>query len=184
MRSRDEIKKFLKRMNRFDGSMVQRGCAFATFAHEGQLDKSGQEYVQHPTRVANALDKQYGDDIVTTVAYLHDVIEEGNMATSDLMLFFPSSVWKCVDVLTRRKSLGRDDYIKKIGENLIATKVKLADLEDNMYVVGTCMKSDKNYERYDRYQKEFNYLSSRLAKFREELSEDEQKSDVYAEFFL
>ena len=115
MRSRDEIKAFLKRMNRFDGSMVQKACEFATFAHEGQLDKSGQEYVQHPTRVANALDKQYNDAIITTIAFMHDVIEEGNMTTSDLMLYFPEVVWKCVDILTRRNSLGRDDYIKKIG---------------------------------------------------------------------
>ena len=92
MRSRDEIKAFLKRMNRFDGSMVQKACEFATFAHEGQLDKSGQEYVQHPTRVANALDRQYGDESITTIAYLHDVIEEGNMTTSDLTQIAFSSI--------------------------------------------------------------------------------------------
>ena len=184
MRSRDEIKAFLKRMNRFDGSMVQKACEFATFAHEGQLDKSGQEYVQHPTRVANALDRQYGDDSITAIAYLHDVIEEGNMTTSDLMLYFPEVVWKCVEILTRRKSLGRDDYIKKVGENLITTKIKLADLEDNMSIVGNNLKSDKDYERYDRYQKEYNYLSSRLAEFRSTLSEDEQTTEMYANLFM
>jgi (p)ppGpp synthase/HD superfamily hydrolase len=184
MRSRDEIKAFLKRMNRFDGSMVQKACEFATFAHEGQLDKSGQEYVQHPTRVANALDKQYNDAIITTIAFMHDVIEEGNMTTSDLMLYFPEVVWKCVDILTRRNSLGRDDYIKKIGENFITTKIKLADLEDNMSIVGNNLKSDKDYERYDRYQKEFNYLSSRLAEFRTTLAECEQDTETYANYFM
>lgn len=171
-------------MNRFNGSMVQKACEFATFAHEGQLDKSGQEYVQHPTRVANALDRQYRDDIITSIAYMHDVIEEGNMATSDLMLYFPAAIWKCVDILTRRKSLGRDDYIKKVGENYITTKVKLADLEDNMTIVGNNLKSDKDYERYERYMKEFNYLSSRLADFNVKLSEDEKNTEMYAEFCM
>ena len=46
------------------------------------------------------------------------------------------------------------------------------------------MKSDKDYERYDRYQKEFNYLSSRLAEFRSTLSEDEQTTEMYANFFM
>ena len=143
--------------------------------------KRGAQIRQH---AANALDRQYGDESITTIAYLHDVIEEGNMTTSDLMLYFPEVVWKCVEILTRRKSLGRDDYIRKVGENLITTKIKLADLEDNMSIVGNNLKSDKDYERYDRYQKEFNYLSSRLAEFRSTLSDDEQTTEMYANFFM
>lgn len=184
MRSREEIKEFLKSMNRFDGTMQQRAHAFAEFAHEGQLDKYGQEYIQHPVRVANNVDRKFNNPILTSIAFMHDVIEEGNLATSDLMPYFPDVVWKCVDILTRRKSLGRDDYIKLVGENFLACQIKLVDLEDNMDESRITYRSEKDYTRQERYKNEYNYLFDRLREFNNRLTPEEMEPELYAELYM
>ena len=148
MRSRDEIKGFLKDIQKQNLGMVERAKAFAEFAHAGQVDKGGQAYIYHPTRVAELTAEKYHDDILTAAAYMHDVVEDGGFTVSDLSLFFPVAVWKTVELLTRGKSDGRDVYIGRIGENLLATKVKLMDLKDNM-VLGTGQQVNKDGREAD-----------------------------------
>jgi hypothetical protein len=45
MRSRDEIKVFLKDIQKQNLGMVELAKVFAEFAHAGQLDKGGQAYI-------------------------------------------------------------------------------------------------------------------------------------------
>ena len=184
MRSREEIKEFTKQMMNFKGTMVERAKEFAEFAHQGQIDKAGQAYIYHPTRVGEMTAERFGDDILTSIAYMHDVVEDGGFTVSDLSVFFPDSVWKTVQILTRGKSDGRDVYIDSIGKNLLATKVKLMDLKDNMDLSRLTCVTDKDSLRQDRYVKEYWELDNKLIKMEEKLTPEEMESETYAELYM
>jgi (p)ppGpp synthase/HD superfamily hydrolase len=184
MRSREEIKGFLKDIQTKNLGMVERAKAFAEFAHAGQLDKGSQAYIYHPTRVAQFTAEKYNDDILTAVAYMHDVVEDGGFTVSDLSLFFPVAVWKTVELLTRGKSDGRDVYINRIGENLLATKVKLMDLKDNMDLSRLTCVTEKDSLRQDRYVNEYWLLDNRLLKMEESMTPEEMESETYADLYM
>lgn len=185
MRSRDEIKVFLRDMQKRSVSdIVERAKEFATFAHAGQLDKAGQQYIYHPTRVADLTANNYSDDILTAVAYMHDVVEDGGFTVSDLSMFFPPAVWKTVEILTRGKSEDREVYIGKIGKNLLATKVKMMDLRDNMDLGRLPYVTDKDYMRQSRYIDELRYLEACLKTMEEKLTLEERDTDTYADLYM
>ena len=185
MRSRDEIKVFLRDMQKRSVSdIVERAKEFATFAHAGQLDKAGQQYIYHPTRVAELTASNYSDDLLTAVAYMHDVVEDGGFTVSDLSVFFPPSVWKTVEILTRGKSEDRDVYIGKISKNLLATKVKMMDLRDNMDLGRLPYVTDKDYMRQSRYIDEMRFLESCLTKMEEALTFEERDTETYADLYM
>ena len=53
-------------------STLQRAIEIATLAHQGQLDKSGKDYIGHPLRVME-MGKTENEKIV---GVLHDVVED------------------------------------------------------------------------------------------------------------
>ena len=100
----------------------------ATEAHWGQTDKGGQPYILHPLRVMAGMNTQKE----RIVAVLHDVIEDADtysidQATAD----FGIDVAMALDAITKRDGEPYSDYLARVGTNLLATVVKLADLEDN-----------------------------------------------------
>lgn len=96
-------------------------------AHMEQTDKNGIPYVFHPYHLA----EQMEDENTTLCALLHDVVEDTPIKIEDLRREFPSVVCDAVDLLTRRYDESYMDYIKRIKENPIARKVKIADLTHN-----------------------------------------------------
>ena len=104
-------------------------------AHHGTMDKSGAPYVFHPFTVAESMD----DEISTAVALLHDVVEDTDITFDDLRgKGIPESVIVPLRLLTHEKGTDYMEYIRSIGTDPIATKVKLADLSHNMDVTRYC----------------------------------------------
>ena len=56
----------------------------------------------------------------------------------------------------------RETYIQRIKSNALATKVKLHDLTHNMDLSRIPNPTQKDYERVERYKKEYDYLSTLL----------------------
>ena len=54
----------------------------------------------------------------------------------------------------------RKTYIQRIKSNALATKVKLHDLTHNMDLSRIPNPTQKDYERVERYKKEYDYLST------------------------
>ena len=96
-------------------------------AHLGQLDYNDVPYIFHPYHLAEQMD----DEISCTVALLHDVVEDTSLTFADLEQIFPKQVVEIVMLLTHDEKVDYFDYIQKIKTNVIATKVKLADIEHN-----------------------------------------------------
>lgn len=101
--------------------------ALATFAHRGQVDKSGEPYIDHPRRVA---DRMPGPSL-QAVAWLHDVVEDTDISLVQVALHFRPEVVDAVDALTHRAEEPREAYYRRVAANDIAYEVKLADLADN-----------------------------------------------------
>jgi (p)ppGpp synthase/HD superfamily hydrolase len=98
-------------------------------AHDGQVDKAGAPYVEHPRRVAATL---AGSWAAETVAWLHDVVEDTGVTLADLRdQGFADEVCRAVDALTRRQAEAPDDYYARVTANPLALEVKRADLADN-----------------------------------------------------
>ena len=104
-----------------------RAMDIAYHAHHGQVDKSGVPYIFHPLHLAESME----DEISCCAALLHDVVEDTNITLEDLAQQFPAEVVDVVALLTHEEGVDYFDYVRRIKENPIAKKVKLADLAHN-----------------------------------------------------
>ncbi len=101
------------------------GIAYA--AHHGQMDKSGVPYIFHPIHLA----EQMEDEFSCCAALLHDIVEDTDVTLDALAAAFPAEVVTAVALLTHDPREDYFDYIRRIKENPLARKVKLADLNHN-----------------------------------------------------
>ncbi|WP_165170321.1 HD domain-containing protein [Adlercreutzia sp. ZJ242] len=110
-------------------ALTAAAAGIARRAHEGQLDKAGEPYVNHPLHVAEAMDTEEE----TCVALLHDVLEDSDFTVDDLReAGMPESVVAAVELLTHDERVDYLDYVRGVRKNPVAAKVKRADLEHNL----------------------------------------------------
>lgn len=105
----------------------------AAEAHRMQVDKSGAPYISHPMRVAFRV-----PDRCKPVALLHDVIEDTDMTTHDLLRAgVDRHIVSDIEVLSKRYSYPKEtnrQYQQRILDdgNVAVLTVKLADVTDNL----------------------------------------------------
>ncbi|MCD7808063.1 MAG: GTP pyrophosphokinase [Erysipelotrichaceae bacterium] len=136
--------------------MTKKAMKLMFEKHKNQVDKTGVPYVFHPFHVAETLD----DEISVTVALLHDIVEDTDMTFDQLSLEFPDAVIEPLKLLTHEKNVDYFDYIKEIGTNDIARKVKLADLRHNSDLSRMDYPTAYDYKRNEKYLKCIDYLES------------------------
>lgn len=107
--------------------LTGKAMRIAYDAHQGQTDKAGLPYVFHPFHLAEGME----DEASVCVALLHDVVEDGGVALSDLEADFPPEVVEAVRLLTRTPGTDYLDYVRALKGNQLAKRVKLADLAHN-----------------------------------------------------
>lgn len=126
-------------------------------AHKHQVDKSGMPYVFHPMIVAEKMTSE----ITTTVALLHDVVEDTDYTLDDLrVLGYPEEVTSALALLTHNPKVPYMDYVKAIAQNPIAREVKLGDLHHNSDVTRLEKVSEKDLARVEKYRKAIEYLEN------------------------
>jgi (p)ppGpp synthase/HD superfamily hydrolase len=136
-------------MERSNMSDLERAIHIAIEAHQGQKDKVGVPYILHPLRVMLRFDS----DVEMMAAVLHDVVEDSRWTLTDLQEEgFPAQVIEAVDFLTRRKQESYDQFIDRIKPNVLAVKIKLADLEDNLDLKRLREITGPDQERMKKYQ--------------------------------
>lgn len=106
--------------------MLERAIEVATAAHAGQ-DYDGQPYTLHLVGVAS----QLRGDLLQTIAWLHDVVEDTPLSLADLAEFGPV-VCSALAVLTRGDGEFYAAYIERVATNPFAAEVKCADLFFNL----------------------------------------------------
>jgi (p)ppGpp synthase/HD superfamily hydrolase len=142
---------------------IEKALQIACRAHEGQKDKNGQPYILHPLRVMNAVE----DEPAKIVAVLHDVIEDTSVTFKDLRREgFDEVVLAAVECLTHRKGEPYADYVVRCKGNVIARRVKLADLEDNARPSRALLRPDRiepDIARLRKYFLAYKFLTDMLS---------------------
>lgn len=129
--------------------LTKNALNYAYEKHACQKDRLGIPYIFHPYHVA----EQMQDEITTAIALLHDVIEDTDATKEELLSQgFPTEVVEAVAVLTKAPNEEYKDYIRRVRENPLAVKVKLADLEHNTDRSRILEPSEKDIQRYERYE--------------------------------
>lgn len=107
---------------------IKRMRQIAHAAHKGQTRNNGRPYIEHPERVAAAV-----EDRLKPIALGHDLVEDTKITLDDLKAEgFPLYIIEAVDLLTHRKGEPNLSYWGKIKANPDAKAVKLADINDNL----------------------------------------------------
>ena len=124
--------------------------------HKDQVDKTGLPYVFHPFHLAEQMD----DELSTTCALLHDVVEDSNVTLQNLAdMGFPPAVLEVLALLTHAPDIPYMEYVKKIAVNPIAKKVKIADLKHNSDVTRVDGEVDEYMQaRWQRYKTALEFL--------------------------
>ena len=147
-----EQRNFVKKLNTIMNTPnFEDTVRFIQKAHEGQTDKSGEEYWKHPVQVAGIVASLLnGNENEQIAALLHDVIEDTRYSYQDLKeMGYPHAVLDIVLWVTRTKPTGTYlDWIQDMVERgpTGALKVKLADNMSNMRD-GVTDSLKKRYER-------------------------------------
>ncbi len=126
-----------------DVSGLEEAYAFAVEKHAGQMRKSGEPFVSHPTEVAMILAGLNLDTATLQAALLHDVVEDSGVSLKEIRERFGPEVAALVDGVTK---LGRIKFTslaeaqsQNLRKMLIAMAkdirvilIKLADRLHNM----------------------------------------------------
>lgn len=140
-----------------DGELIKRAYRYAADAHGTQIRYSGEPYIKHPLAVAEILAMLQLDDITIVAGLLHDVIEDTNITSFNIIKEFGEEVALLVDGVTK---LGKLEYksreeqqVENLRKMFIAMAkdirvilIKLADRLHNMRTL--------RYHQSEKRQKE------------------------------
>ena len=134
---------------------TRKAMKIAFDAHMGQFDKSGVPYILHPIHFAEQMETE--EECI--VALLHDTVEDTEVTFELLEKEFSKTVIDALKLLTHEKTVEYMEYVKKIKDNFIARKVKLADLHHNSDLTRLLEVTPKDLKRIEKYKKAINFLS-------------------------
>ena len=150
-------------------SIVQCAAALACQLHRGQVDKAGVDYFTgHLTAVAK-MGSTWQEQVV---GYLHDASEDTPNSVEQVLNLLDEKL-ECplsdsdreeltvaLRLLNHHFAPDRETYIQRIKRNALAKAVKMHDLTHNMELSRLPNPTRKDYERVERYKKEYDYLSA------------------------
>lgn len=127
----------------YDIVRIRDAIDLAISAHDGQMRRSGEEYVCHPLHVACILVEIGMDSDAVVAALLHDVVEDTDIELSEISRRFGADVASLVDGVTKITQMSFSTREEQQAENvrkmLLAMSkdvrvmiIKLADRLHNM----------------------------------------------------
>lgn len=134
--------------------LTRKAMILAYDAHMGQYDRAEVPYIYHPIHLAEQMD----NELECIVALLHDVVEDTMVTFDDLEKDFSKEVIDVLRLLTHDKKVEYMEYIKKIKNNPIAKKIKIADIRHNMDETRLDVINSKDIKRKEKYVKALKIL--------------------------
>lgn len=136
-------------------SQTKKAINIAYNAHMGQInEKEGLPYIFHPIHLAEQMENE--EECI--VAILHDVVEDTEVSIEELEKEFSKTVIDAIKLVTHNKSEDYMEYVKKIKDNPIAKKVKLADIAHNMDKSRLEKVTDRDIARIEKYKRALEIL--------------------------
>jgi (p)ppGpp synthase/HD superfamily hydrolase len=131
---------------------LYRAIELAVRHHYLQQDRLGKLYILHPLHVMSA----FTNINEQMIAIMHDVVEDTSVDIEDLIeMGFPQVVIDAMVAITRDNKEPYDEYIKRVGKNKLATKVKVSDLYHN---TEPNRRKGVTVTKLKQYTKALNYL--------------------------
>ena len=125
---------------------IGRAYAFAEDAHDGQVRRTGHEYITHPLAVANVLTTMRMDHQSIMAAILHDVLEDTRVSKATLADTFGNEVAEIVDGVSKLATIFKSpaeaqaENFQKMAmataQDIRVILVKIADRLHNMRTIG------------------------------------------------
>ena len=152
-------------------AIVQSAANIASQLHRGQKDKAGVDYFTGHLSAVAKMGNTWQEQVV---GYLHDASEDTPNSVEDVLNLLDEKLETplteadreelatALRLLNHHLAPDRETYIQRIKSNALATKVKLHDLTHNMDLSRIPNPTQKDYERVERYKKEYDYLSTLL----------------------
>lgn len=145
--ARDILFKEARYLSREDALLMERACAYAFHAHDGQTRKSGEPYITHPIAVTAELARWRMDIQTLCAGLMHDVLEDTPVTKEQMAAEFGDTIAEMVDGLSKLEKLEYDSQAEHQAESfrkliLAMTKdvrviiVKLSDRLHNMRTLG------------------------------------------------
>jgi len=144
---------------------LERAIEIAISAHKGQTDKGGNPYILHPLRVMISLESQ----AEKMVGVLHDVVEDSDWTFEDLESEgFPVEVIDALKSVTKNESEhgsneGYFRFVERAKLNPIGSRVKIADLQDNLDISRIPELDENAIQRINKYKRSLEILTSSQA---------------------
>lgn len=132
-------------------ALVKAAYEFASRAHEGQVRKTGEPFLEHPVQTAMILAGLQLDATTLAAALLHDVLEDCGVPLSEVEAKFGPEVSRLVDGVTKLGKLSwrgdgesrQESQVQNLRKMLLAMAqdlrvvfIKLADRLHNMRTLG------------------------------------------------
>src|SRR4030043_1654049 len=133
-------------------ALVKEAYEFAAKAHQGQVRKTGEPYLEHPLSAAMILAELHLDAETLAASLVHDVPEDCGISLEEIGAKFDLPVVKLVDGVTKLNKLAsrarteearskvQADNLRKMllatAEDLRVVLIKLADRLHNMQTLG------------------------------------------------
>ena len=137
-------------------TMLEKAISIALQAHQGQRDRYGNPYILHPLHLMGQMDT----DVERMAAVLHDVVEDSEITISDLHAAgFPAQVTEAVHLLTHDDAHSYEEYVRRLQDNDLARKIKVADLEHNMDLRRMDRVREKDLSRLQKYRDAWSILA-------------------------
>lgn len=133
---------------------IKTAQAWAERLHQGQADKSGKPYIDHPARVAGRLTSPE----TRVVGWLHDTVEDTGLSFSAIEEEFGPETAAAVDAVSRRVGEDWDIYLQRVKKNPIARQVKISDLIDNSNLTRLEQVTIRDVDRQAKYNRALKFL--------------------------
>lgn len=135
--------------------LLDKAAIICVTKHQGQRDKMGCAYFQHPMRVA----MRCSNDNEKIVALLHDTIEDTDVTPQYLLdEGFPQYIVDAVLSVTKNDGESYEEFVRRAKQNPIGRFVKIHDLEDNLDVLRLDEVSPEMAARFSKYLKALRFL--------------------------
>ena len=112
------LEELLQKNPNYDIERIERAYRKAEEIHEGQMRKSGEDYLTHPMAVAQILADLGMDENTIIAGLLHDAVEDTPYSQEDLKKDFGDEIGILVDGVTKLGSLVYESKEERQAENL------------------------------------------------------------------
>ena len=128
--------------------LTKKALRLSFEVHKDQTDQGGLPYVFHPFHLAEKMETE--EEVCA--ALLHDVAEDTKLTLEVLAAKgFPPAVMQALTLLTHNDGTPYLEYVRRLKDNPLAARVKLADLRHNSTAGRLKTIGNKEIERMKKY---------------------------------